>query len=186
MKEQQLIEFCLRNDRKAQKELVQQYAPVLLTVARRYSYSAIEPEDILQDSFIQIFTHLNQFDAQRGKIFTWMRQIVINTALKHFRSEKNKINGTVMIEDLHENAHGSESDFSDTIDAEHWIEWINKLPQPYRQIFNLAAIDGYSHEEIAKLLNIEVVTSRSYLHRARKLLLSMIQHSKQLENGKRI
>jgi len=115
-----------------------------------------------------------------------MRQIVINTALKHFRSEKNKINGTVMIEDLHENSHSSESDFSDTIDAEHWMEWINKLPQPYGQIFNLAAIDGYSHEEIAKLLNIEVVTSRSYLHRARKLLLSMIQQNKQLEHGKRI
>ncbi len=183
MEEIKLIESCLRNDRKAQKELVQHYAPVLLSVARRYSFKVIEPEDILQESFIQIFTNLNQFDPRKGKLFTWMRQIVINTSLKHFRTEKTKLNGFATIDELTDEMHYAEAEQILNFDAEHWIQLIQKLPYPYSAVFNLAAIDGYSHEDIAGILQIEVVTSRSYLHRARKLLLSMTREVKLIEHG---
>jgi RNA polymerase sigma factor (sigma-70 family) len=183
LEENKLIESCLRNDRKAQKELVQHYAPVLLSVARRYSYSAIEPEDILQESFILIFTNLNQFDPKKGKLFSWMRQIVINTALKHFRTEKTKLNGFATLDELTDEMHYAEAEQLLNFDAEHWIQLIQKLPHPYSTVFNMAAIDGYSHEEIAGLLQIEVVTSRSYLHRARKLLLTMVHDEKLIEHG---
>jgi RNA polymerase sigma factor (sigma-70 family) len=183
LNEQQIIESCLRNERKAQKELVHMYAPVLLSIARRYSYSVIEPEDILQESFIQIFSCLNQFDSQKGKLFSWMRQIVINTSLKHFRSEKNKLNGFSSLDNLSEDLHAIDAEQILNFDAEHWIYLIQQLPYPYCQVFNLAAIDGYSHKEIADLLQIEESTSRAHLHRARKLLLSMIPKSKLIEHG---
>ncbi len=183
LKENKLIELCLRNDRKSQKELVQTYAPVLLSVAHRYSFAVIEPEDILQESFIQIFTNLNQFDPQKGKLFNWMRQIVINTSLKHFRTEKTKLNGFATLDELKDEMHFAEAEQILNFDAEHWIQMIQKLPYPYSAVFNMAAIDGFSHEEIAGILQIEVVTSRSYLHRARKLLLSMIQEVKLIEHG---
>jgi RNA polymerase sigma factor (sigma-70 family) len=183
LEERNLIELCFRNDRKAQKELVQHYAPVLLSVARRYSYSAIEPQDILQESFIQIFTNLNQFDPRKGKLYSWMRQIVINSALKHFRTEKTKLNGFATLDELTDEMHYAEADQILNFDAEHWIQLIQKLPHPYGAVFNMAAIDGYSHEEIAGLLQIEIVTSRSYLHRARKLLLTMVHDEKLIEHG---
>jgi RNA polymerase sigma-70 factor (ECF subfamily) len=178
-----MIESCLRNDRKAQKELVHIYAPVLLSVARRYSFTVIEPEDILQDSFIQIFTNLKQFDPAKGKLYSWMRQIVIHAALKHFRNEKNKLNGFATLDELTDERYAAEAEQILNFDAEHWIQLIQQLPYPYGQVFNMAAIDGYSHEEIASLLQIEVVTSRSYLHRARKLLLTMIHNVKLIEHG---
>lgn len=183
MDEKKLIGLCLLNDRKSQRELVQRYAPVLLTVARRYSFTVIEPEDILQESFIQIFTHLDQHDSSKGKLFGWMCRIVINTALKHLRTENNKINGFSKLEDISDDIHSVEAEQVLNFDAEHWMQLIQKLPYPYREVFNLAAIDGYSHEEISGILNIEVVTSRSYLHRARKLLISMIHKVKLIEYG---
>jgi RNA polymerase sigma-70 factor (ECF subfamily) len=183
LEESKLIESCLRNDRRAQKELVQQYAPVLLSVARRYSYAVIEPEDILQESFIQIFTYLHQFDPKKGKLFHWMRQIVINTSLKHFRTEKTKLNGFASLDELTGDLHHSEAEQILNYDAEHWIQMIQRLPYPYNVVFNMAAIDGYTHEDIAGILKIEVVTSRSYLHRARKLLLSMFRELKLIEHG---
>ena len=183
MNEIKCIELCLRNDRRAQKELVSHYAPVLLTVARRYTYSAIEPQDILQDSFLQIFNHLSQFDISKGKLINWMKQIVINTALKHFRSEKSRMNGNHSPSELNEDIQVGEVEFLNGIDAEHWVYYIQKLPTIYRQVFNLSAIDGYTHEEIAEILNLEISTSRSHLHRARKMLVSIIEEKKVLENG---
>lgn len=183
MEEKNLIELCLRNDRRAQKELVQKFAPVLLTVARRYSFHVIDPEDILQESFIQIFTNLIQFDPQRGKLISWMRQIVINTSLKHYRNEKNKLNGFASLDELSDDLHSVDPEQILNLDAEHWMQFIQNLPSPYAQVFNLSAVDGYSHEEIAVLLQIEVVTSRTYLHRARKLLVSMIYKNKVIAYG---
>lgn len=183
LNELKCIELCLRNVRGAQKELVMHYAPVLLTVARRYTYSAIEPNDILQESFIQIFTNLGQFDHKKGKLINWMKQIVINTALKHFRSEKRRMNGNHSPSELNQDIQIGEEELLNNIDAEHWLYYIQKLPTIYRQVFNLSAIDGYSHEEIAELLNIEISNSRSHLHRARKMLVSLIHEKKVLQNG---
>lgn len=182
MNEKNCIELCLRNDRSAQKELVSHYAPVLLTVARRYHYQSIEAADILQDSFIQIFTHLHQYDNTRGKLMQWMKQIVINTALKHLRSEKSRLNGFDMEHlELYEEL-SSQDEVLENLSAEHLIHHINQLPSAYRTVFNLAAIDGYTHEEIAQMIGIEINTSRSHLHRARKLLTSIIHEKNKLEN----
>lgn len=183
MEEQQLIASCIRNERNAQKELVQKYAPVLLTVARRYAHGVIEAQDILQDSFVQIFNFLWQFDPSKGKLLNWMSRIVINVALKNFRNEKRRLNGYIKSDTEDLEIHTMEAEIINQIDVEHCIQLIQQIQQPYQQVFNLYVMDGFSHEEIAAMLNIEIATSRSYLFRARKLLYSIMMNYKLIENG---
>lgn len=183
MEEQQLIASCIRNERNAQKELVQKYAPVLLTVARRYAHGVIEAQDILQDSFVQIFNHLHQFDSTKGKLYQWMSRIVINAALKNLRNEKRRLNGYNKSDEEELELITTNADILSEINTEHLLHIVRKIPEIYQQVFNLYVIDGFSHEEIAALLKIETVTSRTYLFRARKLLNSIMQNSKLIEHG---
>lgn len=183
MEEQQLIASCIRNERNAQKELVQKYAPVLLTVGRRYAYGIIEAQDILQDSFVQIFNHLQQYDSSKGKLVNWMSRIVINAALKNYRTEKRRLNGFHKTDEEELESISIDAEILCEMDVEHVMKIIAQIPQDYQRVFNLYVIDGFSHEEIAALLKIETVTSRSYLFRARKLLNSIMKNYKQIENG---
>ncbi|NOT37409.1 MAG: RNA polymerase sigma factor [Saprospiraceae bacterium] len=184
MNEINLIDQCLRNDRRAQKELVYNYAPALLSVIRRYVTDVHRAEDYLQEGFINIFNNLQQFDHQKASLYTWMRKIVIHTTFRQFQMEKSRLNGIQVLEESQALSIPETEISLQHLDSEYLIKLIQKLEDPYRKIFNLHAIDGYTHEEVAEILGIEVVTSRSYLFRARKLLMQQLLAQKASANGK--
>lgn len=169
MTEGKLVQGCIQQDRSAQYELVRIYSARLLTVCRRFVPVGLDPKDSLQDAFIHIFSQLHQFDAQRGELWSWMKKITIHTALKKHRLVgKWHLNG-IDVHTLPEMPTPFEEAFQ-KLEAEQIISLIAELPSGQREVFNLVAIEGYSHEECADLLGMAAGTSRSYLTRARLTL----------------
>jgi RNA polymerase sigma factor (sigma-70 family) len=166
-----LIDACIRRQPAAQKELVRRYAGALLSVARRYARSHAEAEDILQDAFILIFNKIKTFMPEKGPLHAWMRKIVVNTALAHYRRFYFDFEQAVQtLPDTAENA----PDIFSKLNCDEILEWINNLPVGAREVFNMFVFDGYSHDEIGAVLNIPAGTSRYLLNKARKMLQEKI------------
>ena len=165
-----LINGCKAKDQRFQKELVLRYSPMLLAVSMRYTSDKPAAKDVLQDSLVKILKSIKQYE-DTGSFKAWMKRIVINTALKS-KSRKRfqfEYSGLANIPDQ-EMAPEAYAKLS----AADLMKLINTLPDGFREIFNLAAIEGYSHVEISKLLDIAPSTSRSQLTRARKILQSKL------------
>lgn len=171
MEEHLMIRRCIKGHPSAQKQLYERYQSSLFGLCLRYARSEAEALDFLQEGFIKIFRDLHHFRGD-GPLEAWMRRIVVNTAISKLR-RKN------WIKEEHYNweaipAEEPESD-PDGLDAEQLIELIQQLPNGFRTVFNLYAIEGYSHQEIAQILDIAESTSRSQYQRARKLLQERIR-----------
>lgn len=162
---------CRRQLPAAQKELVRRYAPALLSVARRYARTTVEAEDILQDSFILIFKKIDQYKPEKGSLNTWMRRIVIHTALAQYRKFRHHFEMSV---DTTPDASDPEPDVIAKLSFDELITLINTLPPGAREVFNMAVFDEFSHDEIAETLGIPPGTSRALLSRARKNLQQQI------------
>ncbi len=162
----QIIQGCLRGDRISQKHLFDRYAGKMLAVCMRYAKHRMEAEDLLQDGFIKVFTNLEQYKSE-GPFEQWVRRIMINNAIKncHRKSFQNEYSAGEDMPDSYE-----EPEIIDHMAEMELIRMINDLPEGYRVVFNLYAIEGYSHKEIATVLQIEESTSRSQLVKARKAL----------------
>jgi RNA polymerase sigma-70 factor (ECF subfamily) len=166
----QLIQQCKKNDASAQSQIYKLYASKLFSLCLKYSNSYVDAEDTLQDAFITIFKKIEQYGHQ-GSFEGWIKRITINTALQKYRKEgvfdlvnENQIEDvTVEIDD-------------DDIAIDFLLKIIQELPDRYRLVFNLYALDGYSHNEIAEMLNINVGTSKSNLARARMILKEKIEN----------
>jgi RNA polymerase sigma-70 factor (ECF subfamily) len=163
----QIIHACIKGDAQGQRQLVNQFAPLLLTIARRYASQRYGAQDILQDSFIKIFKAIDQYDDSRGSFEGWMRKITVNTALAEIRKHKLKFSDT---DENHKNLLSIDPDVYGKLGAEELMEVIALLPEKYRIVFNLSCIEGYSHKEIAAILEIEEASSRSNLSRAKSIL----------------
>jgi RNA polymerase sigma factor (sigma-70 family) len=163
---EETIKKCASGDRKAQTTLYNQFASKMYGVCLNYSKDAAEAEDNLQDGFIRVFTKISQFGF-KGSFEGWMRRIMVNTSLEKFR----KHNHLYPVEDMmvFENVQHPEETLS-SISADDLLKIIQELPPRYRMVFNLYAIEGYSHQEIAKLMEINEGTSKSNLSRARVIL----------------
>ena len=161
-----IIAGCQAQDPRFQKALVLRYSPILMTVARRYMSDGSAAKDVVQESFIKIIKAIPKYQST-GSFEAWMKKIVINTALqqKSLHRFKFELNG---LEALPESVLPPQV-YND-LAAEELIKIISSLPDGFREIFNLYAIEGYSHAEIGTLLKISESTSRSQLSRARKLL----------------
>lgn len=173
MDEQQLIDECVQRKSKAQRTLYEAYAPLMMSVCLRYVRNLDLAKDVLQEGFIKVFTKIDSY-AGSGQFGGWMRRIFVTTSLEYLRSNKRF--------DLHDDIDDCEADVADfdnrileSISADYLLEHISNLPDGYRTIFNLFAIEGYSHKEIATMLGIEESTSRSQYTRARKLLQRNLQ-----------
>jgi RNA polymerase sigma-70 factor (ECF subfamily) len=170
--DEELIAGCLRDEAACQKELFDRYAGRLLGVCHRYARNKSDAEDILQDAFIKIFEKLKQFRGQ-GSFEGWMRKIVVNTALKKYtllRYQK-EMNGMDTAEQFD---RGTSESVHAQLGEKDLIRLINNLPDGYRLVFNLYVMEGYQHEEIAEMLNIQPGTSRSQLVKARLMLQKQI------------
>ena len=170
MTEYELINGCTRQNPNCQRMLFEQYAGKFMTVCKRYANDDMEAEDMLQEGFIRIFNNIHQFKFE-GSFEGWMRRIVVNVALKSLQKKKIKFS------EIKENSTETpsiEAFAYNNLGQEDLMKLINRLPDWYRIVFNLAVIEGYSHEEIGKMLNVQPSTSRSQLVKARKMLQSQI------------
>ncbi|WP_111308790.1 RNA polymerase sigma factor [Confluentibacter sediminis] len=166
----QLIENCKINDTKAQGDLYKLYASKLFPICLKYSRNYAEAEDNLQDAFLTIFNKIDQY-KNKGSFEGWLKRITINTALQRYRNEKvfEIINDNIT-EDVE-----LEID-EDNISLNYLLKIIQELPDRYRLVFNLYVLDGYSHNEIAEMLKINIGTSKSNLSRARQTLKQTIEN----------
>jgi RNA polymerase sigma-70 factor (ECF subfamily) len=166
----QLIENCKKNDARAQGELYKLYSSKLFAICLKYSRNRAEAEDNLQDSFLTIFKKISQYN-KKGSLEGWLKRVTINTTLQRYRKHKGifDIINEEYIEDV-----TIEID-NDDIDIDFLLGCIQKLPDRYRLVFNLYALDGYSHKEIAEMLSISIGTSKSNLARARMILKNKVE-----------
>lgn len=176
MSEEEIIEGCKKGKRKAQSELYRRYSSSMLGVSMRYSTNISEAEDALQESFIRIFKYIVNFEGRReGSLSAWIKTIVVNTTLSHNRNNK-KHHYTEDVEDI---KIGTEpSPFPEEDDSKRQqqriLKAIQKLPAGYRTVFNLYVVEGYTHKEIADILEISENTSKSQLSKARKYLKTLL------------
>ena len=171
--EQLMIEGCLRGERSAQEVLYHRFSPTLFAICLRYTGDYHQAEDMLQEGFIKVFSKLNSYRFE-GSFEGWMKRIFINTAIENFRRNQH-LNHTLEVDDL-KNDLVQEDDFHRLSEAE-LLNMIQRLSPGYRTIFNLYAVEGYTHNEIAKMLGITVGTSKSQLARARYLLQKMVYNA---------
>jgi RNA polymerase sigma factor (sigma-70 family) len=162
--DKELIETCLKDNPKAQKMLYDTYSSVLFGICLRYSKNEEEAQDILQDSFIKIFTKLDTYQFT-GSFEGWLKRIVTNTSIEYYRKK-------ITMEHLEEIGFNPylAIDSDRGLEVEELLKMIQELPEGYRMVFNMYAIDGYTHGEIATKLNISEGTSKSQLSRARAYL----------------
>ena len=169
--EDDIVEGCRKQKRKAQKMLYQLYYRKMLGISMRYCQSQDEAEDIVQEGFFNIFSKIKLFSGS-GPFEAWMRRIIVNTAIDHYRKNKNRKH-----EELLENNQDNVElmvQFPDNLTANQIMETVRKLPAGYLQVFNLFAIEGYSHKEIAELLDVSISTSKTQLLKARKHLQKLL------------
>ena len=163
----ELIAACRRYEPAAQRQLYARYAALMLGIARRYTRSQDEAEDILQDAFIKVFTRLTEFRGE-GSFEGWMRRIVVNTALNHWQSGQHR-RQQLLLDDVPE-PFAPDADAFDRLGVAEVLALMEQLPDGCRMVLNLYAVDGYSHGEIAELLGIQESTSKAQLSKARKQL----------------
>lgn len=168
--EHQLVKDCLRGRADAQRQLFEQFAPVMLPVCLRYSREKMEAEDILQEGFIRVFEKLNTYRFE-GSLEGWVRKIIVNVAIRQYqRNAKLHV-----VTELEEGIAEPDQEMPDSqYSFQELLAMVQSLPDGYRLVFNLFAVEGYSHAEIAETLGITEATSRSQLARARRSLVRML------------
>ena len=171
----ELVKACIRKDRKAQKKLYNLLSSRMFAVCLRYAANVHQAEDILQEGFIKVFQKLDTFRLE-GSFEGWVRRIMINCALEEYRKSLKKAGDTQIDETFDV---GMDNQIVEGINADEMLKCIQKLATGYRTVFNLYAIEGFSHQEIAEMLGISEATSKSQLSRARVLLQKMIKEMNQ-------
>ncbi|MBL7804526.1 MAG: sigma-70 family RNA polymerase sigma factor [Saprospiraceae bacterium] len=175
LSDQELVSGVLRGSPQHQTALYKQYSVPMFRVLLRFARDRAEAEDMLQDGFVRVFRDMAQFRGE-GALGGWIRRIMVNTALSHLRRQRDFLRDTGDFTPF-ENRFRTEEDFASNLDAETLMKYLQKLPPGYRTVFNLYAIEGFSHEEIADQLNISIGTSKSQLFKAREFLKRMLDKS---------
>ena len=171
--EENLIAGCIEGKPRAQKELFEQYASVMLSVCVRYVNDRETAKDILQDGFIKIYSKIDTYSGT-GSFAGWIRRIFVTTALEYLR-QNDALKQSASIEEYSNSIVDEKITVLDKISADDLLDCISRLPEGYRTVFNLYAIEGYSHSEIAGMIGISEITSRSQYMRARNILQKNVQ-----------
>ena len=165
----ELVKQCAKNDPRAQKEIYQLFSGKLFSICLKYSKNKQEAQDNFQDGFIVIFNKIDQFKF-KGSFEGWLKRVMVNTILLKYR-KKNVLN--IVTEEIPDEVVVDIDD--DEISLDFLLNLIQELPDRYRMVFNLYVLDGYSHKEISKMLQIAEGTSKSNLARARAILKQKIE-----------
>jgi len=166
--DEQLVKRCLEKDSVAQEQLFNLYSKKMMGVCLRYTRGEDEAKDVLQMGFIKVFEKLALYNSE-GSLEGWIRKVVINTALDNIRKNK-KANDNIEIDRIDYQLPNSETNGYDELKVQDLLSVIQSMPVGFRTVFNLYAIEGYSHKEIAQQMNISVSTSKSQYSRARVYL----------------
>lgn len=172
MNEEDLVKKCVEGDVKAQRELFNKFASTMLGVTLRYMKDRTLAEDVLQDGFIKVFNNLQRFEY-KGSLEGWIRRIIVNTALDQLRKDKKYQDDIEIDNSYFEPVQKSEVEGK--MQADVLMEIIQELPEGYRVVFNMYAIEGYSHKEIADALGISENTSKSQYSRAKATLRTLLE-----------
>ncbi len=174
----ELISDCLKNSRNAQYKLYEEYSQKIYGVCLRYAKNRTDAEDILQEGFIKVFKYLKDYSG-KGSFEGWIRRIMITTALNYYK-KKNLINKNVDPESPYITLPATNEAVS-MMTHDELLVMIRDLPNGYQTVFNLNTIEGYSHKEISKIMNISVNTSKSQLSRAKNSLRNQLESLFHLE-----
>ena len=177
MDTQKLVKDCIREIPAAQRQLYDHFAESMLGVCYRYTKSMDDAEDVLQDGFVKVFKNLGQYKYE-GELGAWIRRIMVTTAL-NFLKKNSRYNYDFSFDN--ENLHPVADDNPEIkMTGKELADLLRQLPIGYQTIFNLHAVEGFSHVEIGKMLGINEGTSRSQYARARALLISWIKKNEEL------
>ncbi len=176
LSDEEIIKGCLRRKRKAQKALFDKYYPVMMGICLRYAKSRAEAEDILLMGFSRIYKKMKQFGG-KGSFEGWMKRITVNVAIDNFRKNL-KYYFSKDIDKLHDDLLPSNA-IPDIFSVAEILQTVQELPAGYRLVFNLFAIEGYGHKEIAEMLGIYESTSKTQLLKARKKLQAQLSYLRQ-------
>lgn len=175
-----LVRECLKNKREAQKALYDHFAPTMLALCFRYTKNLDDAENILQDGFVKVFQNLGNY-RRDGELGAWIRKIMVNTALSYLKTHRKYYHEMVFQETyLH---RVSDEDPEMILTGKEIEALIRQLPTGYQTVFNLHAVEGYTHVEIAGMLGISDGTSRSQYARARSLLIEWLTEISLKEKG---
>lgn len=180
--EAELVQGCQEGNRLIQRRVYEQYSSRMLALCRRYVKNEMDAEEVLINGFLKVFERIGQFKSD-GSFEGWIRRIMVNESLNHLRKQR-LMYAEVEIENLANDL--DYSTYENEMDAEELLKLVEQLPVGYRTIFNLYAIEGFSHKEIAESLNITESTSKSQLSRARVHLQKLLSdyHTKlNIKNG---
>ena len=174
MEYEQLVKDCLKLNPEAQKKLYNLFASSMLGVCFRYTKSMADAEEVLQEGFIKVFARLSQYNGD-GQLGGWVRKIMVNTALNYLKTNK-KYRHDLLFNEMP--LHVVSTNHPEVIlQSKELAELIRQLPTGFQTIFNLYAVEGYKHAEIAGMLGINEGTSRSQYARARTLLIEWIERN---------
>lgn len=178
MNESQLIKACKKQNRIAQKELYELYAPKMMAICLRYCVDRDTANDLLHDGFVKVFTQIKSFEG-KGSFEGWMRRIFVNVCVAYFRKEKQKyaiFDSAADVETLEIEKESDEDGFQiNNISREEILQLIKELPDGYRTVFNLIVFENMSHKDISMMLGITENASRSQYYRAKASLQSKVQ-----------
>ncbi|WP_026751007.1 RNA polymerase sigma factor [Sediminibacterium sp. C3] len=178
MTEQSILAGCLNNDPSSQRELYNRYSPKMLSVCYRFANSREDAEDMLQEGFIKVFTQMHTFQ-NKGAFEGWIRRIIVHTCINFLKKNK-KFSNSIDLEQA-DYLEVKEETMPSVMQARQIIECIRLLPLGYRTVLNLYAMEGYSHKEIADMLDIEESTSRSQYTRAKSMLEAILVKKRIIE-----
>ncbi|OQA92433.1 MAG: ECF RNA polymerase sigma factor SigR [Bacteroidetes bacterium ADurb.Bin234] len=173
--EEEIIKECIKGNRKAEKHLYTKYNGLFFAICLRYTQSREEAEDVLITGFTSIFESLPMYKKQ-GSFEGWMKRIIINTAVNHYRTNKKHLSN-IDIEEIDTINEISQKSYQD-INVKDILNQIQMMPEGYKQVFNLFAIEGYKHTEIAEMLHIAENTSKSQYAKAKKWLQRRLEDFK--------
>ena len=170
MTEKEIITGCIKKNAVCQRLLFDQYSRKLMTLCLRYARTAPDAEDMLQESFIKIFSAIHQYRFE-GSFEGWIKRVTVSVCLRKLQESKIRFDDVSALEST---KHALHPDVIDSLSEKELMQLISSMPDGYRVVFNLSVMEGYTHDEIAALLNIEAVTSRSQLMKARRWLQKKI------------
>jgi RNA polymerase sigma factor (sigma-70 family) len=172
----QLVRGCLKDDRLSQKLLYKAFYGFAMGICLRYANNRYEASEIMNQGFYKVFKNLAKYDITKP-FKAWLGRIMVNTSIDYYRSNLK----VAYTEELEKAEHINDTDLADkNLNYNELLDMISGLPRAYRTIFNLFAIEGYTHEEIGEMLNISIGTSKSNLHKAREKLKVMIKESNRM------
>jgi len=173
-----LIKRAVAGNRQAQRKIYEKHSGKMLSVCRQYVKDLQHAEEVMLNGFFKVFTHLGDF-REEGSFEGWMRRIMIREAISFLRTDQRSMFAEDEVPENEDFSYSFTSDFN----AAHIQELIDSLPEGYRMVFLMYAVEGYKHQEIAKMLNIAEGTSKSQLFKARKMLQEKLQQENMTEYG---